>query len=119
MPHAIQRYAALLTEKRVGTIVELIRRCHREIPLHLRGPGFLIWVFHVLRDYAHTLASAGAADPELPSLLSQAERLEREVAEAERRRREAIRSRDRAGRLFDGAERVVKRAEARLEALEG
>lgn len=69
------------------------------------------------------LAAAAARHAELVEerdrALAEAERLEREVADAERRRREAIRSRDRAGRLLEGAERVAKRAEARLEALEG
>lgn len=46
--------------------------------------------------------------------LAEAERLEREVADAERRRRDAIRNRDRASRQFEGAQRVVARAEAKL-----
>jgi thiamine kinase-like enzyme len=36
-------------------IVPLLRRVHREVPRHLRGPALIFWVFHVLRDYAHTL----------------------------------------------------------------
>jgi thiamine kinase-like enzyme len=36
-------------------IVPLIRRCHREIPEHLRGPVLMFWVFHVLRDYGAAL----------------------------------------------------------------
>lgn len=58
-------------------IVDLIRRTHREIPKHLRGPGVLFWVFHVLRDYAHTLAEA--ASPHLAQvrrLMAHAELLE-------------------------------------------
>jgi hypothetical protein len=49
--------------------------------------------------------------------LAEAERLEGELADAERRRREAIRLRDRANRQFEGAQRVVQRAEAKLEGL--
>lgn len=44
------------------------------------------------------------------------ERLERAVGDAERQRRESIRDRDRANRRVEGADRVVARAEARLEA---
>ncbi|NND93117.1 MAG: phosphotransferase [Granulosicoccus sp.] len=36
-------------------IVELIRRCHQDVPLHLRGASLVFWVFHVVRDYAATL----------------------------------------------------------------
>ena len=39
-------------------ILPLLRRCHREMPRHLRGPALIFWVFHVLRDYAAT-ASRG------------------------------------------------------------
>ena len=36
-------------------IVDLIARCHRDIPRHLRGPVLVFWVFHVIRDYASAL----------------------------------------------------------------
>ena len=36
-------------------LVDMVRRCHRDIPQHLRGPAAMFWVFHVVRDYAHTL----------------------------------------------------------------
>ena len=35
--------------------LDLIQRYHRDIPKYLRGPAAIFWVFHVLRDYAHTL----------------------------------------------------------------
>jgi thiamine kinase-like enzyme len=61
-------------------IVPLLRRVHRELPRHLRGPALAFWVFHVLRDYAHTLAEAGhRLAPNLPVWLGVAERLERAV----------------------------------------
>ena len=47
--------------------------------------------------------------------LAEYERLERAVGEAERQRRESIRDRDRASRRVEGADRVVARAEARLQ----
>lgn len=35
--------------------VELVKRCHMELPKRMTGPGMIFWVFHVLRDYAATL----------------------------------------------------------------
>jgi thiamine kinase-like enzyme len=64
----------------LARIVPLLRRCHDEVGRHLRGPGLLFWVFHVLRDYARTLeAGSSRMVPELPRLLGIAERLERAV----------------------------------------
>jgi thiamine kinase-like enzyme len=65
-------------------IVALVRRAHREIPRHLRGPSLVFWVFHVLRDYAATLRDGGSRMlPELPRLLRRAEALERTVGAVE------------------------------------
>jgi len=33
-------------------ILPLIRKCHVDIPNHLRGPVLIFWVFHAIRDYA-------------------------------------------------------------------
>lgn len=58
-------------------IVELVRRCHRDVPKHLRGPVLMFWPFHVLRDYAATLQAAGSRWlSELPRLLATAARAE-------------------------------------------
>jgi thiamine kinase-like enzyme len=66
--------------RNLARIVDLMQRCHREIPKYLRGPGLLFWVFHVVRDYAHTLAEAnGPGAAEARRLISRAERLERAV----------------------------------------
>jgi thiamine kinase-like enzyme len=60
--------------------VALARRAHREIPKHLRGPTLAFNVFHILRDYGHTLQEDGSRMlPELPRLLGSAEALERAV----------------------------------------
>jgi thiamine kinase-like enzyme len=65
---------------RLARIVPLVRRVHREMPLHLRGPLLAFWVFHVIRDYAHTLREAGSRHaPLLPDLLETATKLERDV----------------------------------------
>jgi thiamine kinase-like enzyme len=43
---------------RLQKVIPLIKRVHREVPRHLRGPALAFWVFHVIRDYAHTLANS-------------------------------------------------------------
>jgi thiamine kinase-like enzyme len=64
----------------LSRIVALLKRTHRETPKHLRGPGVLFWVFHVLRDYAHTLAEADSRHlPKVKTLMGYAERLEQAI----------------------------------------
>lgn len=68
----------------LARIVDLLRRCHYELPRHLRGPALIFWVFHVLRDYAHTLeAGASRMRPELPRLMALTDRLEAAVGPVE------------------------------------
>ena len=65
-------------------LVDIVRRCHRDIPQHLRGPAVMFWVFHVVRDYAHTLREANSRHvPLLPDLLARAARLEAAVGPIE------------------------------------
>ena len=45
----------------LGRIVALMKRCHHEIPQHFHGPALVFWVFHVIRDYAATLAAHGSS----------------------------------------------------------
>lgn len=72
--------AAVREPDRLARIVPLVGRCHREVPQFLRGPVLAFWVFHVLRDYGHTLRVAGSRwCAELPALLARAEALERAV----------------------------------------
>ena len=59
---------------RVG---KLIRRFHEEMPERVTGPGFIFWVFHVIRDYAATLHAAKSPHaPSLPKLLAEAKAFE-------------------------------------------
>lgn len=63
--------------RNLDRIVNLLRRCHRGIPEHLRGPAAMFWVFHVVRDYAHTLNAGDSRHrARLPELLGTAARLE-------------------------------------------
>jgi len=66
--------------KNLGRVVDIVRRTHRETPKHLRGPGVLFWVFHVVRDYAHALAEFPSTDMmHLRRLTAQSEQMERAV----------------------------------------
>ena len=72
--------AAVREPRNLERIVPLVRRCHEEIPNHLRGPSLVFWVFQVVRDYAGTLREGGSRMLEsLPRLLDIAGRLEDEV----------------------------------------
>ena len=42
--------------ERVGT---LLRAFHRDMPARIAGPGYIFWVFHVIRDYARQLCRHG------------------------------------------------------------
>lgn len=41
-------------------IGRLIHAFHHTMPAHIAGPGFMFWVFHVIRDYARTLKAGGS-----------------------------------------------------------
>lgn len=41
-------------------VARLLARFHSEMPAQVSGPGYMFWVFHVVRDYARTLAAAGS-----------------------------------------------------------
>lgn len=61
-------------------LVDLVRRCHRDVALHLRGPAPMFWPFHVVRDYVHTLNDGGSRyAATLPDLLARASKLEAAV----------------------------------------
>jgi thiamine kinase-like enzyme len=61
-------------------VVDLVKRCHEQVPRYLRGPALVFWVFQVIRGYATELqACASPHAGLLPRLIERAERLEREV----------------------------------------
>ena len=39
------------SESNLGRILDLLKRCHFEMPLYFRGPALIFWVFHVIRNY--------------------------------------------------------------------
>jgi thiamine kinase-like enzyme len=62
-------------------IVDLVRRCHQEIPRHFRGPALIFWVFQVIRNYLSILTEkdSNPFDVTLASLASKAARLEHDL----------------------------------------
>ncbi|MFI4987736.1 MAG: phosphotransferase [Alphaproteobacteria bacterium] len=74
----------LRARRMLERVLPLLKRVHGEMIKYLRGPVLAFWVFHVLRDYAHTLAAAGSAYAgRLPRLMAIAEALERAVGPVE------------------------------------
>lgn len=70
--------------KNLDRLVGIVRRCHHDIPRHLRGPAAMFWVFHVVRDYAHTLDEGQTKyRAMLPGLLQKAQILEAAVGAIE------------------------------------
>ena len=58
-------------------LVATVWRCHHDVPKYLRGAAAMFWVFHVIRDYGHTLREGNSRHlPMLPELLARAERFE-------------------------------------------
>ena len=61
-------------------VIDLVLRCHRDVPAHLRGPALAFWVFHVVRDYAATLRELASPHANtLPRLTKIAAHLERMI----------------------------------------
>lgn len=72
-----ETYGPAEVRANLSRIADLLRRFHAEMPRHVSGPGFMFWVFHVIRDYARSLAAGGSRmAAELPGYLDLADRLE-------------------------------------------
>ena len=57
--------------------VDIVKRCHKEMGKRISGRANFFWVFHVLRDYAHTLRAASHRHvADLPRWMAEVERLE-------------------------------------------
>ena len=64
-------------------IVELLRRCHLDIPKYHRGPALIFWVFQVIRNYLAVLLEAprNPLGLDLPQLATRARQLEQLVGQ--------------------------------------
>lgn len=61
----------------LARLVPLVKRCHTEVPKHLRGPAMVFWAFHAVRSYGHTLREVGSRRvPALARLLEISVKLE-------------------------------------------
>ncbi|MHA6686130.1 phosphotransferase [Mesorhizobium sp. A556] len=70
-------FAAEDVRANADRIAALVRAFHREMPHQVSGAGFMFWVFHVIRDYARSLAAGGSRMvAELPRYLALADELE-------------------------------------------
>jgi thiamine kinase-like enzyme len=56
-------------------LASLLRDFHMRMPAEVSGAAFLFWPFHVIRDYARTLAGSAHA-PDLPGFLTLAAEME-------------------------------------------
>ncbi len=75
---------AVRHSENLGRVVDLVRRCHKEMTQHIRGPLLAFWVFHILRDYAASLKEAGSSyKTELSELMSAAIEIERAIPKIE------------------------------------
>lgn len=55
----------------------ILKKCHAEMKRRVTGPASTFWVFHVLRDYAHTLKQGGhSRRNDIPRWLADVDRLE-------------------------------------------
>jgi len=62
--------------------MDLIQRCHLDIPACLSQPGLSFRLFQVLQDYSHTLNRVHSAHRhQLPGLMSIATRLQKDIGE--------------------------------------
>lgn len=74
-------YGADDVRANIERIAMLMRRFHDEMPRHVSGAGFIFWPFHVIRDYARTLAAGNSRMVRaLPSYLTLADQLEQAQA---------------------------------------
>ena len=70
-------YDASDVQNNVARIADVVKRFHTTMADHVSGPGFIFWVFHVIRDYANTLKKGGSRMVEnLPCYLELAQELE-------------------------------------------
>ncbi len=69
-------------QQNLESIIQLIQRCHTEIPKHFQGPALVFWPFHVVRNYIHTARKGNSRMIDLmPRFLDINEEIEKTVGE--------------------------------------
>ena len=71
-------YAEADVRANANACLDIVKKCHLEMGKRISGRANFFWVFHVLRDYAHTIKAAKhrhAAD--IPRWMAEVERLEK------------------------------------------
>ena len=69
-----------INSKSFVRIIDLLKRCHNEIPKYLRGPVLSFSVFHIMRDYCKTLDERSSRwKPDLKKFIDMADLLEKNV----------------------------------------
>ncbi len=64
-------YAPEDVRANIAGVTGLVQRFHQTMPAEVSGPGFIFWVFHVIRDYARTLEAGKSRMTEhLPGFLA-------------------------------------------------
>jgi thiamine kinase-like enzyme len=65
----------------LAPLIDLIHRCHRDIPRHLRGPALTFWVFQVIRNYAAVLREVpvNPLASRMAELMTMAQQLEQAI----------------------------------------
>ncbi|MEO1192118.1 MAG: choline kinase family protein [Pseudomonadota bacterium] len=53
-------YDAAAVRANLDRVGDLVAQFHQALPARVSGPGFMFWVFHVIRDYARTLEAGGS-----------------------------------------------------------
>ena len=71
-------YAEADVRANADACVDIVKRCHAEMGKRISGRANIFWVFHVLRDYAHTITAAKHRHvPDIPRWMAEVERLEK------------------------------------------
>jgi len=71
-------YAPADVAANIGSVADIVRRFHTEMPRQISGPGFAFLVFHVIRDYARTLRDGDSRMTDrLPEFLALSAELEK------------------------------------------
>ena len=72
-----QTYDAGAVRENRRRVAAILKRFHIQMLRHVTGPGYMVWVFHVIRDYARTLIATNSRMAiECPYYLAIADELE-------------------------------------------